>query len=131
MKKLVNIAVYFAIGLLAKTNGIAQNNADNYSNRNCSSATAWVKQNQSESNKRVFYVEGEYNSVIKLELKASQDVPLRVTIYDSKAKMVFEKQITQKGYHTLQFESTVFEVYKVVIETTSEVDFEVERKNYL
>lgn len=131
MKKLVNIAVFFAFGLLAKTNALAQCKPAKQSEDLCATAFMVQHNNTVETRKRVFYVEGEYNAAIKLELKATHDVTMRVTVYDSKEKIVFEKTVSQKGYHTLQFDSTAFEVYKVVIESTSEVDIEVEKRNFL
>lgn len=131
MKKLVNIAVFFALGLLAKTNALAQYKPAKQSEDRCATAFVVQHNNTVETRKRVFYVEGEYNAAIKLDLKSPQDVSMRIIVYDSKEKIVFEKTVSQKGYHTLQFDSTAFEVYKVVIESTSEVDFEVEKRNFL
>ncbi|WP_298142516.1 hypothetical protein [Flavobacterium sp.] len=131
MKKLVTIGIYFIIALLANTKILAQSNTDQCTISNCSKETSRIIKNRAEIHKKVFYVEGEYNSEIKIELRASHDTSLLVAVYDSNGKIVVEKVIAQKGYHTIQFDTTAFEVYQVIIESTSEVDFVLEKRNFI
>lgn len=131
MKKLVNIAIFFAIGLLAKTNALAQSNVEKQLENRSATTLVSDEKNTVEANSKTFFVEGESNSEIKLELQSSHNVPLHVTIYDRREKIVLEKVLTQKGFHTINFESTGFEIYKVVVESKYDVAFVVEKRLFL
>lgn len=86
--------------------------------------------NQKAISKTEFFVEGDYDSEIKINLAVKKDIPMKIHVYDSQNELKLSKTLYKKGNHKIGFESNDDEVYKVVIESDGRANFLIEKINF-
>lgn len=89
------------------------------------------EKNQKVINKTEFFVEGEDESQLKLNVKVEKDIHLKVTVFNSREKIILAKTLIKKGNHQIYFDSSEGETYKVVLESFSNAEFQIEKTNFI